>query len=35
MTLIWTFLALLLCGMLELILGTSGVYVPLLLLGMF
>ena len=35
MTLIWTFLALLLCGMLELILGTSGFYVPLLLLGMF
>ena len=35
MTLIWTFFALLLCGMLELILGTSGFYVPLLLMGMF
>ena len=35
MTYIWTFFALLLCGMLELILGTSGFYVPLLLLGIF
>ena len=35
MTLIWTFFALLICGMLELLLGVSGYYVPLLLLGMF
>ena len=35
MTLIWTFFALLICGMLELILGVSGHFVPLLLLGMF
>ena len=35
MTLIWTFFALLLCGMLELLLGVSGFYVPLMLLGMF
>ena len=35
MTYIWTFFALLLCGMLELMLGVSGFYVPLLLMGMF
>lgn len=35
MTYIWIFFALLLCGMLELMLGVSGFYVPLMLLGMF
>lgn len=35
MTYIWTIFALLICGMLELMFGVSGYYVPLLLLGMF
>lgn len=35
MTYTWTFFALLLCGILELMLGTCGIYAPLLLLGVF
>ena len=35
MTYIWTCFALLLCGMLELMLGSGGSNVPLLLLGVF